>query len=71
MKLSKNLRDTLRYDGYAKLAAQVMRDQHEYVTDLSDFNEGIKSISIKVAANRLNEKTVWEGLDAYRQLKDV
>jgi hypothetical protein len=69
MLVSKNLRDTLRYDGYAKLAAQIMRDQNEYVGDITDLMGGIKSVSVKIAVNRMNEQTIWDGLHAYQQLK--
>lgn len=71
MLVSKNLRDTLRYDGYAKLAAQVMRDRHEYVGDITSLDGGIKSVSIKLAVNRMNQQAIWDGLASYRQLEGV
>lgn len=69
MKISNELRATLRYEGYAKLAAQVMRDQGEYVGDISSLDTAIKSVAVKIAVNRLNQDTVIEGLASYRLLQ--
>lgn len=68
MKVSNELRAILRHEGYAKVAAQVMRDQGEYVGNLHNPDDAIRSVVMKVAANYVNEAVVFEGLEAYRSL---
>jgi hypothetical protein len=69
--VSKNLRAVLRHDGYAKLASEVMRAQNEYVGDISNISDVAKSVSIKVAANRENERVVADGLYSLRRLQEL
>lgn len=71
MKISNNLRAALRYDGFSKVAAQVMRDQGEYVGNLDSIVGAMKSISVKVATNRENERVVSEGLYSLRRAREL
>ena len=71
MNVSKNLRAVLRHDGYAKVASEVMRSQNEYVGDISNISDVAKSVSIKVAANRENERVVADGLYSLRRLQEL
>lgn len=71
MKISNTLRAALRYDGYAKVATQMMRDQGEYVGNVDSVVGAMKSISVKVAANRENERIVAEGLFSLRRAREL
>ena len=70
MIVSNNLRAALRRDGYAKLAAEVMRDQHEYVTTIDDLAGAAKSLAVKIAANRANQKVIRDGLTSLRRTQE-
>jgi hypothetical protein len=71
MLTSNGLRATLRHLGYAKLAAQVMRDQNEYVGDITSLAGAMKSISVKIAANRTNESVIRKGLVSFRRFQEL
>ena len=71
MKVSSNLRAALRYEGYAKVAMQVLRDQNEYVSDLDSLAGAMKSISVKVAVNRENERAISDGLYSLRRAREL
>ena len=69
--ISKNLRAVLRHDGYAKLATTVIAAQNEYVDNFDTVAGAARSIAVKFASNRENERLVLEGLDAYYKLKEL
>lgn len=71
MKVSPNLRSALRHIGYAKVASQVMRDQGEYVLDIDSVAGAMKSISVKLASNRENERVVTDGLVSLRRAREL
>jgi hypothetical protein len=71
MLISKNLRATLRFEGYTKVAAQVMRDQGEYVGDISHISGAMKSLAVKVAANLENERIVSAGIQSFRRFQEL
>lgn len=67
--ISPALRASLRYEGYAKVSAQVMADAGEYPTDVSSLQGAIQSLSVKVAVNRVNERNITEGLDSLKAFR--
>ena len=69
MKVSNGLRSALRHNGYAKVAAQVLRDQGEYGHGIDSVAGAVKSISVKFAANRANERVVSDGLTSLRRVR--
>ena len=71
MIVSDNLLAVLRYEGYAKLAHETLRSQGEYVGDITNVADAVKSLSVKLAANLENEKIVAEGLYSLRRLQEL
>jgi hypothetical protein len=69
--ISQNLRSILRTEGYAKLAAQVMRNENEYVDDIETIEGAATSLAMKVAANRANRQTIYNGLASYRRAQEL
>lgn len=69
IRISNNLRSTLRQDGYVKLAAVVMRNQNEAANHLGTLDGALQSIFSKMAANKENERVINEGLTALDALR--
>lgn len=66
--ISKNLRAVLRHDGYAKIATEVMAMQNEYIDNFDTVAGAARSIAVKFASNRENERVIVRGLDAFYKL---
>lgn len=71
MKVSNNLRSALRHIGYAKVAAQLMQDQGEYDLNIDSVAGAMKSISVKFASNRENERVITDGLVSLRRAREL
>lgn len=71
MRVSNELKIGLRVFGFAKIAAQVMRDQQEYADDVETIAGAARSVAMKIAANRKNEATIAEGLSSLRLTKGL
>jgi hypothetical protein len=71
VKVSNNLRSALRYEGYAKVATQVLRDQNEYADGIDTVAGAMKSISVKFAANRENERIIADGLNSLVRVRGM
>ncbi len=67
--ISNNLRLVLRSEGYTKVASEVMRAQNEYVGEIDTVDGAIRSVAMKVAVNRENERVLRDGLSSLDQLK--
>lgn len=67
--VSNNLRTVLRVDGYAKVASEVMRAQNEYVDAIDTIGGAVRSVSMKVAVNRENERVIVDGLISLRRVE--
>lgn len=71
MRVSNELRAGLRVFGFAKVAAQVMRDQQEYVGDVDGIAGAARSLAMKVAANRKNESVIADGIASLRRAREL
>jgi hypothetical protein len=69
--ISNGLRIALRVDGYAKVASEVMRAQNEYVDGVDTIGGAVRSLAMKVAVNRENERIVVDGLLSLRRMKGL
>lgn len=69
--VSNNLRAGLRVFGLAKVSAQVMQDQQQYVGEAGTLADAAKSIAVKIAANRQNEHVITEGLASLRRSREI
>lgn len=68
--VSNNLRTILRADGYAKVASEMMRAQNEYVDGIDTIGGAVRSLSMKVAVNRENERVIVDGLISLRRIEE-
>lgn len=68
-KISDNLRAALRVDGYTKVATEVMRAQNEYAGDVATIGGAARSLAMKIAVNRENERVIVDGLLSLRRIK--
>ena len=72
MRVSPNLRAALRYEGYAKVSAVVMRSEGEYLKESSDYlNDAAQSLAVKIAVNRINEKTINTGVASFQRFMEL
>ncbi len=69
--VSNNLRIALRVEGYAKVASEVMKAQDEYVDNVDTLGGAVRSVAMKVAVNRENERVIVDGLISLRRLKGL
>ena len=70
-KISENLRTSLRVDGYAKVASEVLRAQNEYVDQIDTIGGAVRSMAMKVAVNRENERIIVDGLISLQRIKGL
>ena len=71
MNVSRELRASLRVFGFAKVAAQTMHDQQEYVGEIESIAGSVRSVAMKLAANLKNEALIAEGIASLHRSREL
>jgi hypothetical protein len=58
----------LREHGYAKLAYEVLRERGQYVPRDASVHEHVLSLTIKMAQDRIAQRKIRAGIEAYRKV---